>query len=156
MILVLTGTSSWHFDRLTKAVDDIAKEIQEEIIIFGNTNYKPRSARFLGFISSGEIEQFYQKARIIVAHAGTGSIINSLKHKKPIIIVPRRKEYGESFDNHQVQTARELENHPNIYVVYDIEMLKNVINKVKQTSSVSFSKERDKLIESFKEYLKNL
>ena len=109
MIFVTVGGSDIDFSRLIQKMDDIAKNISEEIIMqIGHTHYKPKHAQFFCFKNKDEIEEFYKKSRIIVSHAGIGSILTAVKLQKPIIVVPRRKEYGELFDNHQVEITDKL------------------------------------------------
>ncbi|MXO70367.1 beta-1,4-glucuronosyltransferase WelK [Alteraurantiacibacter buctensis] len=52
-------------------------------------------------------------ARIVVGHGGTGSIITALQAQCGTIVIPRRFELGEHYDNHQAEiceafAAREL------------------------------------------------
>lgn len=123
----MVGTNSWDFTRLIKGLDDIACDIDEEIIIqIGDNDYKPKNAKYFRYINKNEIESFYDRARVIVAHAGIGIIISAFKHQTPIIVVPRMKDYGEHFDNHQVDTARSLEKE-GITVLWDINLLKPVL-----------------------------
>jgi UDP-N-acetylglucosamine transferase subunit ALG13 len=57
-------------------------------------------------------EQYAQvlaAARLMVAHAGTGSILNALDQGVPVIVFPRDNRFGEHRDDHQQQTARQME-----------------------------------------------
>ena len=45
----------------------------------------------------------------MVAHAGTGSILTALDKGVPVIVFPRDDRYGEHRDDHQKQTARQME-----------------------------------------------
>jgi UDP-N-acetylglucosamine transferase subunit ALG13 len=48
-------------------------------------------------------------ARLLVAHAGTGSILTALDCGVSVIIMPRDDRLNEHRDDHQMQTARQLE-----------------------------------------------
>jgi UDP-N-acetylglucosamine transferase subunit ALG13 len=61
------------------------------------SNYK----RYLG---ADEYSMAIHECDVIISHAGMGSIITALDYAKPIIIVPRRKEYNEHRNNHQLDT----------------------------------------------------
>lgn len=153
MIFGLVGTNSWDFTRLIKELDDIAATIDEEIVIqIGDNDYKPQNAKYFRYINKNEIENFYDSARIIVAHAGIGIIISAFKHKKPIIVVPREKEYGEHFDNHQVDTARSLEKE-GVNVLWDIKLLKNVLIS---DISLSLKSNKEQMILQLKDYILTL
>ena len=55
-------------------------------------------------------------ARLIVAHAGMGSVITADQFGKPIVMLPRLQERGEHTTDHQVATANWLRAKPGIYV----------------------------------------
>ena len=50
-----------------------------------------------------------RKAAGIVAHAGTGTIIAALQLGKPVLVLPRRADLGETRNDHQFATARHFE-----------------------------------------------
>jgi len=153
MILVITGTSPHGFERLIKEIDRIAGEMDEEIVVqIGYSSYRPKNIRYyFKFTSDEEIKRLYNNARIIVCHAGVGSIITALKNNKPIIVVPRRKKYNEHFDDHQIELAKELERE-GISVVYEVENLRSEIKNVSGGSMI-FKSERDNLITELRNYL---
>ena len=49
-----------------------------------------------------------EQADIVISHAGAGSIINALRNRKPLIIVPRLVEYGEHTNSHQRDLAKAM------------------------------------------------
>jgi len=42
----------------------------------------------------------------VVTHAGVGSVMVALGNGKRPVVVPRRKEFGEAVDDHQLQLGR--------------------------------------------------
>jgi UDP-N-acetylglucosamine transferase subunit ALG13 len=56
---------------------------------------------------------------IVVAHAGMGSVISALEFGKPIIVMPRRAQFHEAHDDHQVATARWFEEQGRTVVAED-------------------------------------
>jgi UDP-N-acetylglucosamine transferase subunit ALG13 len=155
MIFVTVGTNSWDFTRLIKEMDRIAGKIDEEVIMqISHIEYKPKNAKYFSFASNEEIEELYKNARVVVSHAGVGCIISTLKHNKPIIVVPRRKEYGEHFDDHQVDIARELEREGKISVVWDVRELGEALNGVNEDFAI-VKKDR-KLVLALRDYINNV
>jgi UDP-N-acetylglucosamine transferase subunit ALG13 len=72
-------------------MDEIAGRIDEAVIMqIGETTYKPKNARYFRFTSNEEIDRLYEDTRVVVCHAGVGSILTTLEHGKPVIAVPRR------------------------------------------------------------------
>lgn len=155
MIFVVIGTSSWNFDRLIKALDEIAPSLDEKVIMqIGNSNYVPVNSEYFRFRSKEEVDKIYKNADIIVCHAGIGSILSTAKYKKDLIIVPRRRKYGELLDDHQAEIARKLEKR-GIIIVWDVKDLETIIRQMKKTKMYA-REEREKLVSSLKRYLSNI
>jgi beta-1,4-N-acetylglucosaminyltransferase len=109
MILVTVGTHTEGFERLVKAMDRIAFETGEEVVIQrGATRYTPQAARWFDFAPASEMARLSREARVIVSHAGSGSILTSLSYGKPLIVMPRLKKYGEHMDDHQLELTNAL------------------------------------------------
>lgn len=116
------------FDRLIKEMDIIAERIDEEVIMqIGETRYIPNNAKYFRFLSEEDMDSLYESSRVVVSHAGTGSILSAIEHAKPIIVVPRRKKYEEHMDDHQLDIAGELEKEGAIMVVHDVRDLEKLL-----------------------------
>jgi UDP-N-acetylglucosamine transferase subunit ALG13 len=46
---------------------------------------------------------------VVVGHAGMGTILTALQLNTPLLVMPRRGAMGETRNDHQMDTARELE-----------------------------------------------
>ena len=153
MIFVTVGGMR-AFERLVKEMDRIAGELDEQVVMqLGSTDYEPKNCDYFRFMPRNEIEELYAGARVVVCHAGGGSILTALEHNKPLVLVPRMKRYGEVFDEHQLEIAREMESR-GIIVVYNISSLKSAIGNV-NTSLLKFSAGGN-LVGALKEYLDQL
>jgi len=125
------------FDRLIQEMDKIAGRIDEEVVMqIGETTYEPKNARSFRFASKEEMDGLYEDARVVVCHAGVGSILTALEHGKPVIAVPRRKKYGEHVDDHQLDIAGEMEKEGRITVVHDVEELGGALDNVSTASKM--------------------
>ena len=139
------------FDRLIREMDRIAGKTDEEVVMqIGSTDYKPKSCDYFGFLPVNEIEELYADARVVVCHAGIGSILTAVKYNKPLILVPRLQRYGEVFDDHQLEIAREMESR-GMTVVYDTSNLESAVENV-DVRPVEFRGETN-LVHRLKEYL---
>jgi UDP-N-acetylglucosamine transferase subunit ALG13 len=97
------------FARLVEALDQIAAETDERLVLqIGSTPYVPKTAEWFAFATQREMEELTQQARIVVSHAGAGSILIALRYRKPLIVIPRRQEYGEHADDHQLELSEKL------------------------------------------------
>lgn len=109
MIFATTGTQL-PFDRFLEMLDSIAPSLGgEELVVQAIPDrYRPRNLTTRGFITPDEFGEIFSRARLIVAHAGMGTIISALESAKPIIVVPRKAALGEHRNDHQQATARRL------------------------------------------------
>lgn len=137
MIFVTVGTLHFEFIRLIKKMDDIAGKIDEKVIMqIGFTNYEPINAEWFKFKDINSIMKYYEKSDVIVAHAGAGTLLDSLSFKKPIVAVPRRKKYGEHIDDQQLELTDVLEKSGKVFAVFDIENLDSTIKKAQTAGDV--------------------
>ena len=116
VILVTVGTQLG-FDRLISAMDNLANTLDVPIIAqIGSGRYRPKNMTSSSSFDPEEFENLIRDSKLIVSHAGTGTILNARKHYKPIVILPRRAEFFEHRNNHQIATAHFMSNRPGIFV----------------------------------------
>jgi UDP-N-acetylglucosamine transferase subunit ALG13 len=120
-VIFVTVGAQMPFDRLVKAVDQWARNRGRDDIFaqIGPTDYCPSSIQWTQFLDPGEFKRRFEAARVIVAHAGTGSIITALQLGKPIIVMPRRASLRETRNDHQVATARQFRRFGSVVVAWD-------------------------------------
>src|SRR5215217_2444665 len=109
MIFVTIGTQE-PFDRLIKAIDELAPLLNMDIVAqVSNTVIEVKNMKALTFIPPDEFDNYFQQASLIISHAGMGSIITALTMNKPIIVMPRLASLGEHRNEHQTATAKKFE-----------------------------------------------
>ena len=126
MILVSVGASHFPFDRLLQAVDGLPTG-EPVVVQHGPSQVRPAGARCLPFAPLQTLAQLVQEARIVVTHAGVGSILLSLANGKRPYVVPRLRAFGETVDDHQLESARRLEQAGLVTLVEDPERLRSAI-----------------------------
>lgn len=155
MIFVTVGNHNQGFDRLIKKMDEIAGKTDEQVIMqIGYTTYKPVNAEYFSFLESfEEILRLNREARVVVSHAGAGSIVTALKEKTPVIVVPRLKKYDEHMNDHQLEIAKAMSENKNVTVIYDVEDLDDYLKL-----DFNFVEEfvNDKLSTQLKKYILSL
>lgn len=143
MIFVTVGTHEQPFDRLIEYIDRRKKdgEINEEVIIqIGYSTYEPRYCTWQKLYSYDKMVELIDKARIIITHGGPSSFIMPLQIGKIPIVVPRRYEFNEHVNNHQVTFSNEVaERMGTIIVVEEVEKLMDIINNY---DDIVYSKDR--------------
>jgi len=121
LILVLVGMHSVAFDRLVQAADRLATQLDENVIIQrGCSTYIPVFATSFDYITCKQIEKLTTEARVVVTHAGAGSIILTLRLGKSVVIVPRSRKLGKGLDDHQQQLAYALAKKYKVPVVSEV------------------------------------
>lgn len=117
MIFATVGTQL-PFPRMIKALDGLA--LSEGFEIFAQTadpEFKPASAiTTSAFLTPDEYRHHFLAARVIVSHAGIGTVLAARESLKPIIIMPRKAALGEHRNDHQMATAKRLAGTEGIYV----------------------------------------
>ena len=160
MIYVTVGSAigGAEFDRLIKKMDDIAPRFDEEFIVQkGASRYIPKNMKCFDYVSYEESLEYFRKARLIIGHSGSGTIINALSFGKPLVVIPRLVRFNENTNDHQLEISKLLEQSQIARVVYDVEDLESVIQSRlaefhdSEKRYSSFNKEN--LISKIKEFL---
>jgi UDP-N-acetylglucosamine transferase subunit ALG13 len=107
MIFVTVGTNEAAFDRLLRHLDGIAAD-EELVVQHGASAVRPPGATCRDFLPFDELAALMRRARVVVTHAGVGSIVAALTNGKRPVVVPRLARFGEAVDDHQVPLARRL------------------------------------------------
>lgn len=132
MIFVTVGTHEQPFDRLVRKVDELKASgaITEDVVIqTGFSEYEPEHCEWQKLYPFQEMTEKVREARIVITHGGPSSFIMPLQVGKIPIVVPRRKEFNEHVNDHQVEFSHAVaDRHGNIIVVDDTEKLIDIIN----------------------------
>lgn len=134
MIFASVGTHPMAFDRLFRELDRLKSSgsIREEIIgQKGSGDFAPKTFACARVMKLEEFEKNIKKASMVVSHAGAGNIISALSEKKPLVVVPRLKKFGEHTNDHQLDLALALEKKGLCVAVRDIKDLGNAIRRAK-------------------------
>lgn len=116
MILVTVGMQLG-FDRLIEAMDRLAPDLDLPIIAqTGKGSYSPRHMEVRVKIAPAEFEEMVERSSLIVSHAGIGTVLTAARFGKPVLLMPRRTEFGEHRNDHQLATVRNLAGRSGILV----------------------------------------
>ena len=158
MIFLTVGTEKFPLDRLLKAVDEAVGNKKIDQAVFGQigkSGYKPQWFSYKEFFEFAQMKKFIQEAEIVVSHAGIGSTLLCLNLEKIPILFPRRLDFGEHLDNHQVEFAKKIEAVGKVLVAYDEkDLMHKILNYQKLVSQLklqSVDVSRDGLINHLKE-----
>lgn len=124
MIFLTTGTQL-PFDRLVRAVDDWADRTQPEggivaqVLPSSRAPYVPRNFAPRSRLSPAEYDDLFGRARLVISHAGMGTILTALMQGKRLCVMPRQFRYGEHRNDHQLATVERLGEYPGLYTALD-------------------------------------
>lgn len=120
MIFVTAGTQL-PFDRLIETVDKIALNYPDVKFVVQalKSRYNAKNIQVIDFLSSGDFSKHFDNARLIISHAGMGTIISALVKKKPIIVMPRLHKFNEHRNDHQLSTAIKMDADGYVFVAYN-------------------------------------
>lgn len=120
MIFATVGTQL-PFDRLLLAVDTWASMNRDVPVLAqtGTTATRYAHLTAMPFMDQRRYADCVAQAKVIVSHAGMGSILTAIEAGKPVILMPRRADLGEHRNDHQRDTAAEMAALSNVTVVED-------------------------------------
>lgn len=168
MIFVTVGTHEQSFNRLIECVDNLKRDglITEDVVIqTGYSTYEPEYCMWQRLYPYQQMVKLVDEARIVITHGGPSSFIMPLQVGKTPIVVPRKHEYNEHVNDHQVEFSKAVaERMGTIIVIEDLEKLASIIKNYSEIISgmknglksnnakfnVEFSKIVDELFEGKK------
>ena len=141
MIFVTVGTHEQQFNRLLKAVDEVISsgaipEDEKVIVQSGYCTYRMQHATEQHqFIPHDEMLSLIQQARIVITHGGPSSFLPVVQAGKIPIVMPRRSEFHEHVNNHQVDFTHAVEQrlHNITFIYTKAELISAIINKEEDT-----------------------
>ena len=131
MIFVTVGYQM-PFDRMVALVDQWAGE-HPEIQLFaqiGESDYRPKHLEFTQLLSRRDFDRWLQRCTSVVAHAGTGTIIQVLLQHKPLLVFPRLSHFAETRNDHQVGTARHFAAKGQLMAAFEDQELLRMLTEV--------------------------
>jgi UDP-N-acetylglucosamine transferase subunit ALG13 len=116
-IFVSVGTQL-KFKRLIDSVLEAVKSEEHQVVIqTADPELELDGVVTHDFLLPEQYEKYFSECDIFVSHAGMGSLITALEAAKPIIVMPRKLQFGEHRNDHQVATAEQFKKFKSVNVV---------------------------------------
>lgn len=123
MTFVTVGNGTQPFDRLLRAIENLAADgaLPEPILVqAGRTSWAGSSTcEVVDFVPLERFERAMAEADIVISHGGAGTIIHGLAAGRRLIVMPRRQDYHEHVDDHQLELTRRLSRSNLLLVAHD-------------------------------------
>lgn len=161
MIFTTVGTQL-PFDRLLRGVDGWAARNPNVPVAaqVGVSKSRFTNIQTVSHLSQAEFQDHLKAARLVVAHAGMGTILSAVELGLPVILMPRRAKFGEHRNNHQQDTANEMARLSNVTVVQDGECLHQALDlararkfELPRSEPTEMLGERDPLIRAIRDFV---
>lgn len=157
MIFVTVGTTHG-FDRLIAAVDKAmdTRVIQDEVVAqIGNGTYEPRNFQYVRTLEKTVFDGHIRRSAAMISHAGMGVLTTAFEHGKRILVMPRRRQYREAVNDHQVPLAEELARLGHLLLARNEKDLLDQVGKLDEFVPVPRRVDPDAVINRIDQFLKS-
>lgn len=159
MILVLLGTQHNEFTRLLQEIDECikSKKIDEEVIVqAGFTKYESKKMRIFDMIPKLDLDEFVERADLVITHGGVGSIIMALSKNKKVIAVPRLHEYGEHVNDHQRQIIKVFSEKGYLIGLQNVEDMPEALKDIKTFVPKKYENNNHEMLNYIENFIANI
>lgn len=146
MIFVTVGSTD--FDGLIAKMDELTLHLDDIVVMqIGLGKHVPQHAEFFRFVPS--LAQYYDRAEIVVAHGGMGTIAEALEREKKLICVVNPTTY----DRHQEHLLRILAERNHLLWCKDLDHLEDAIRQAREVRFERYEPPECHIHEVIVEYL---
>lgn len=141
------------FKRLCDMVAQAKAEglLPQEVILQTGTKAEPvepcEGLTIVETLPFDEIRGILSRAQLVICHGGTGSILTALRNSCHVIVIPRRFELGEHYDNHQAEITESFRDRGLLQQADDIEELRDRLRALPNREVVPVTTDYSELIE---------
>lgn len=137
MIFVTVGSDT-PFDRLIRLIDRWAFQNGRRDVFaqIGKHAWRPQFIQYAEMLAPEEFKHHVRAARVVIGHAGMGTILTSLHFTRPVLVMPRRGNFGETRNDHQLDTAEHLSGVIGVDVAIDEDSLIAKLSGIDEARSV--------------------
>ena len=113
MIFATLGNESRDFTRMTNLLLFISINLTNEEIFFQNGHTKinsktPENFKSQNFVSKDIFKDKLNNSRVVITHAGAGTLLQCMESNIVPLVMPRRCELKEHLNNHQLEILNEF------------------------------------------------
>lgn len=159
MIFVILGTQDKPFTRLLQALEKEIKKgnIKEHVVVqAGSTIFKSKYMEIYDYLDMKTFNDYIKKCDYVITHGGVGSILDSLKKNKKVLVVPRQAQYNEHENDHQLQITEKFTDMGYILSCIDIKNLQKKLDQLQEFKPKKYISNNKKLIKKLENYIDNL
>lgn len=159
MIFITVGSQDKQFKRLfDEIIELINKNIITEKVVaqVGCNKVEHEKIETYKMLTQDEFEKFIKKSDLVITHGGVGSLIDALKYNKKIVAVPRKKEFNECANDHQLQIVETFSREDYIIGVNDVSEIESAIKKAKKFAPKKYVRNNKLMLNIIENYIDEL
>ena len=106
LIYIIVGNDRRPFNRLLDKVVEITDDDDQIQVVVQNGHtpqFKRKNWTWHRFLDSKQHVENLIQCDLVISHAGAGTLIDCINHKKRPLLLPRLKKYGEHKNDHQIE-----------------------------------------------------
>jgi len=159
LIFVTVGTQRFPFNRLLTIIDRL---IEKEVIVddviaqIGYSDYKPKNFAFFKFCDQSKLDELTKDCKLLITHAGVGTITKALEYGKKIVVIPRREDLNEHIDNHQLEIAQKFEEDNFLKFANNEEELEDILTNINEIIFNKYIAKELVILDSIRRYIEGI
>lgn len=143
---ITLGNANQSFTRLLDCCVHIQHLLPTPIVVqHGKTIFSNPQFECHEYLSPDLFMHIMRASKVVIAHAGAGSIIHSIRLGKKPIIMPRLKENSEHINNHQLELAKQLTHDGYVYLASNLVEMTSSIKKALDESPKNITNQNQKI-----------
>lgn len=100
-----------------------------------------------------EVQALLRRARLVICHGGTGSILTALRQHCQVIVMPRQFDLGEHYDDHQSEITANFEQRGLVASAHDLPSLRAALEQVGSKTPCAVTTDYSELIAELRDYI---
>jgi UDP-N-acetylglucosamine transferase subunit ALG13 len=151
LVFVTVGNATQGFKRLLNAVDEAAGQGlfgNEPIFIQtgNNPDFHATHCEQQSFLPMSQFEALLRDSSLVISHGGAGTLINILRAGRVPVVMPRRREYSEHVDDHQVELIQALAKEGRVVPVFESGGLKGAVEEARHRNKQPQAQSNSQLV----------
>lgn len=128
---VSVGNAQQPFTRLLDEVARISPQLPQPVLVqHGHTPFAAAGCVAVDFLDPARYAEQIRTARVLVLHAGAGSVLHAIESGHVPVVVPRLARFGEHVNDHQLAFARQLAQAGRVLLVEEAAQLAAAVPRV--------------------------
>jgi UDP-N-acetylglucosamine transferase subunit ALG13 len=121
--------------------------IPEQVVLqTGVGGLRPEGMEAFETLPFETVLDLLRDSEIVICHGGTGSLVTALRQGCRVIVMPRKFERGEHYDNHQSEITEAFQSRGLVTKADSVEELRAVLPAVRQKKAVMATTDMSELV----------